>query len=103
MSGWQQWLPGGRHEDPPPRCENAEEFRYPCTIPGLGSEAQVTCGGVRREELGACDAAVPTEAGPVFRGEVIDVDGRCGGFNMQWPGPPGCGGQRRRQKGRERC
>lgn len=45
--------------------------------------AQVSAGGVSLKEVGANmeSALVP---GLYLAGEVLDVDGRCGGYNLQW-------------------
>lgn len=48
------------------------------------NDAQTTCGGVRREEIVSTTMESKLEKGLYFCGEVIDVDGRCGGFNLQW-------------------
>lgn len=48
------------------------------------NEAQVTCGGVRREEIVPETMASKLTPGLFFCGEVLDVDGRCGGYNLQW-------------------
>jgi predicted Rossmann fold flavoprotein len=45
--------------------------------------AQVCAGGVALKELSdeLASAKVP---GLYFAGEILDVDGRCGGYNLQW-------------------
>ncbi len=48
------------------------------------NEAQTTCGGVSRMEIDSVTMESKLEKGLYFCGEVIDVDGRCGGFNLQW-------------------
>lgn len=48
------------------------------------NDAQVTCGGVRREEIEPRSMESKLVEGLYFCGEVVDVDGRCGGFNLQW-------------------
>ncbi len=46
-------------------------------------QAQVTAGGVDMAEVSDCLASrkIP---GIYFAGEILDVDGRCGGYNLQW-------------------
>lgn len=45
--------------------------------------AQVTAGGVDLNEVN--DKMESTKAsGVYFAGEILDVDGRCGGYNLQW-------------------
>jgi predicted Rossmann fold flavoprotein len=47
-------------------------------------EAQVTVGGVKREEV--CGETLESKLVPglFFAGEVLDIDGKCGGWNLQW-------------------
>lgn len=47
-------------------------------------DAQVTCGGVRRTEIDSATMESRIRPGLFFCGEVADVDGRCGGYNLQW-------------------
>lgn len=46
-------------------------------------QAQVTSGGIPLEETDA-DFQSRLQLGLFFAGEVLDVDGRCGGYNLQW-------------------
>ena len=51
-------------------------------------DAQVTVGGVKLDEVDS-SGKMPTfesklEPGLFFCGEVLDFDGRCGGYNLQW-------------------
>lgn len=59
--------------------------RYPVEITGPSSlaQAQVCSGGVRTEELDG-DLQSKKHPGLYFAGEVVDVDGACGGYNLQW-------------------
>ncbi len=45
--------------------------------------AQVTKGGIRLSEVGA-DMQSKKCPGLYFAGEILDVDGQCGGYNLQW-------------------
>ncbi|MCI8283841.1 MAG: aminoacetone oxidase family FAD-binding enzyme [Firmicutes bacterium] len=47
-------------------------------------DAQVTCGGIRREEIDPETMESKIQSGLYFCGEVVDVDGKCGGYNLQW-------------------
>ena len=47
-------------------------------------EAQATSGGVYTEEIDAHTMASKIVPGLFFAGEVMDVDGQCGGYNLQW-------------------
>jgi hypothetical protein len=46
--------------------------------------AQVCAGGVRTDELDAHSLESKLVSGLYFAGEVIDIDGTCGGYNLQW-------------------
>ncbi len=46
-------------------------------------QAQVTAGGVDMAEISDKLSSVKVP-GVYFAGEVLDVDGRCGGYNLQW-------------------
>lgn len=58
---------------------------FPLTVTGtLGFDyAQVTKGGIPLEET---DSALQSKFvdGLYFAGEILDIDGHCGGFNLQW-------------------
>ena len=58
---------------------------FPLNVVGsLGFDyAQVTKGGVRLEEVDENLQSRFVE-GLYFAGEILDVDGQCGGFNLQW-------------------
>ncbi|MBQ8684998.1 MAG: aminoacetone oxidase family FAD-binding enzyme [Clostridia bacterium] len=45
--------------------------------------AQVTKGGVRLEEVDE-NLQSKKAKGLYFAGEILDIDGQCGGFNLQW-------------------
>ena len=59
-------------------------FEVPISHTRGWEDAQVTCGGVRREEICPGTLESRLQPGLFFCGEVIDVGGRCGGFNLQW-------------------
>ena len=46
--------------------------------------AQVTAGGVDTSEIDPSTMESKLVEGLFFAGEVIDIDGLCGGFNLQW-------------------
>jgi predicted Rossmann fold flavoprotein len=46
--------------------------------------AQVTAGGVDTGEIDEKTMESKLVKGLFFAGEVIDIDGDCGGFNLQW-------------------
>ena len=46
--------------------------------------AQVTAGGIRTNEIDPKTMESKIVNGLFFAGEIMDIDGRCGGFNLQW-------------------
>lgn len=61
-------------------------FRHPVPVTGaLGyDKAEVTAGGVAMDEVDPKTLESKRSPGLYFAGEVLDVDGRIGGFNFQW-------------------
>ncbi len=47
-------------------------------------QAQVCCGGVDTSEVDAKTLESIYVPGLYFAGEILDVDGACGGYNLQW-------------------
>lgn len=64
---------------------------FPLQVKGtLGFDyAQVTKGGVRLEEVDD-DLQSTLAKGLYFAGEILDIDGQCGGFNVQWAYASAC-------------
>ena len=58
------------------------------TLPVLGamdlSQAQVTAGGIMTSEFDPMTMESQLVPGLYAAGEVLDIDGDCGGFNLQW-------------------
>ncbi|MBM7855523.1 putative Rossmann fold flavoprotein [Desulfohalotomaculum tongense] len=48
------------------------------------TSAQVTAGGVSVKEINPKTMQSKLVPGLFFAGEVVDIDGDCGGFNLQW-------------------
>ena len=46
--------------------------------------AQVTAGGVVTDEIDPKTMESKLVGGLYFAGEILDIDGQCGGFNLQW-------------------
>lgn len=46
--------------------------------------AQVCCGGVDTAEINPYTMESTLVRGLFFAGEIVDVDGACGGYNLQW-------------------
>jgi len=60
--------------------------KYPLDVTGvLGySKAEVTAGGIDWAEINPKTLESKLVPGLFFAGEILDVDGRIGGFNFQW-------------------
>ena len=58
----------------------------PFEVEGLNGygESQVTCGGISTEEVNSETMESKIVKGLYLVGEVLDVDGDCGGYNIQW-------------------
>lgn len=60
------------------------DWRFKITATKGWQSAQVTAGGVNTKEI--CQNTMQSKKvdGLFFAGEVMDIDGQCGGFNLQW-------------------
>lgn len=65
-------------------CRTIKHFR----VDVIGSKgvdvAQVCAGGVDTREVNADTMESKLARGVYFAGEVLDIDGTCGGYNLQW-------------------
>ena len=59
-------------------------FSLPVTGVSGFESAQVTAGGVRTAEFRADTLESRLAPGVFACGEVLDIDGDCGGYNLQW-------------------
>jgi len=59
---------------------------WPVTITGTGGfeQAMVTRGGVALDDIDPHTLSSRLVKGLHFAGEIVDLDGPCGGFNLQW-------------------
>lgn len=59
---------------------------FPLAISGTGDyyQAQVTSGGVPLDEINPETMESQKHPGLYLCGELLDVDGQCGGYNLQW-------------------
>ena len=79
-----------------------KEFRLPVTGTGDPAQAQVMRGGARLDGFDPATMASLLAQGVFAAGEVLDVDGRCGGFNLHWAWASGIVAGRNAAKRRER-
>lgn len=59
-------------------------FKAECVEMNGFQQAQVVAGGVDTSEVDPCTMASRLVSGLYFAGEVLDIDGICGGYNLQW-------------------
>ena len=61
-------------------------YRFEVSVNGTNSfeQAQICCGGVDVREVDAQTMESKKVKGLYFAGEILDVDGICGGYNLQW-------------------
>lgn len=64
------------------RC--AKQFVLPITGTAGWNQAQVTAGGVETRLIDSGTMESKISLGCFFAGEVLDVDGTCGGYNLQF-------------------
>ncbi|NCB41235.1 MAG: aminoacetone oxidase family FAD-binding enzyme [Clostridia bacterium] len=64
--------------------ENAKFLDFSAVRTKSWSEAQVTAGGVVLSEVKSETLESKISEGLFFAGEILDVDGPCGGFNLSW-------------------
>ena len=59
---------------------------YPLKVSGYQSfeQAQVCSGGVDTTQVNARTLESTRNSGLYFAGELLDIDGKCGGYNLQW-------------------
>ncbi|MBN2267931.1 MAG: NAD(P)/FAD-dependent oxidoreductase [Acholeplasmataceae bacterium] len=60
------------------------DWRFKVTGSKDFTEAQVTAGGVRIDEIHAHTLESKIMPKLYFTGEILDIDALCGGFNLQW-------------------
>ena len=65
-------------------CRTVKDFEIILTEPLGMDSAQVTAGGVRTQDFDPCTMESRLVPGLYACGEVLDIDGDCGGYNLQW-------------------
>lgn len=59
-------------------------WRFEVTGTNAWSDAQVTAGGIDVRDINSATMESKLVPGLYFAGEIMDIDGDCGGFNLQW-------------------
>lgn len=57
---------------------------FKITDVGAFAQAQVTAGGINRDGFLKTTLESKKHKGLYCCGEMLDVDGKCGGYNLQW-------------------
>ena len=65
-------------------CEAVKNLEIPLTEPLGMDSAQVTAGGVLTDQFDENTMESRLVPGLYACGEVLDIDGDCGGYNLQW-------------------
>ncbi|MGI1659097.1 MAG: NAD(P)/FAD-dependent oxidoreductase [Desulfitobacterium sp.] len=61
-----------------------QDWRFQITGTNTWTAAQVTAGGIDVRDIHPATMESKLVAGLFFAGEVMDIDGDCGGYNLQW-------------------
>lgn len=87
------WQSGIAADRPAVQCSRKEVGRLAFAAKSLAVDiigtkgfdaAQATAGGVDTEEIQARTMESRLVPGLFFAGEIVDIDGMCGGYNLQW-------------------
>ncbi len=65
-------------------AKTLKDFRQGVSGTYIWNQAQVTKGGVSCKEISSLTMESTLQKGLYFIGEVMDIDGDCGGYNLQW-------------------
>ena len=71
-------------------CKAVKAFEVTLTEPMGMDSAQVTAGGIVTKEFNPFSLESKLVPGLYACGEVLDIDGDCGGYNLQWAWSSGC-------------
>lgn len=64
--------------------QNIKRFRMSISDTNSFENAQVSAGGVSTKEINELTMESKMSKGLYLAGELVDVDGTCGGYNLQW-------------------
>lgn len=65
-------------------CTRVKKWGFTPLAPGSFQNAQVTAGGVPAYEIDLQTMASKKQKNLYFAGEILDIDGKCGGYNLHW-------------------
>lgn len=72
------------NEDTKILVRNLKGLKFSVSKPGGFDIAQVTAGGIDTKEISSDTMESKLIKGLYFAGEIVNVDGNCGGYNLQW-------------------
>lgn len=65
-------------------CQVLKGWEFEVSFPGSFQQAQITAGGIPAKEIDMETMASRKKDGLYFAGELLDLDGKCGGYNLHW-------------------
>lgn len=65
-------------------CKILKGWEFEAASPASFKQAQVTAGGIPAAEVEIDTMASKKRDGLYFAGELLDLDGKCGGYNLHW-------------------
>ncbi len=65
-------------------CDALKNFKLKVTGTMSWNNAQVTAGGILTEDINSSTMESKLCDGLYLTGEILDIDGDCGGYNLQW-------------------
>ncbi len=65
-------------------CDALKNFKLKVTGTMSWNNAQVTAGGILTEDINSLTMESKLCDGLYLTGEILDIDGDCGGYNLQW-------------------
>lgn len=66
------------------RIDLAKSMRFHIRGVAVKEHGQVTCGGITMKEIFSNTLESKLAPGLYFAGEVLNVQGECGGYNLHW-------------------
>lgn len=90
------WYTGGTDGGKTPKsawsrlADQIKSFEAEVTATNSFEQAQVCCGGVDTRDVMPETLESRLVPGLYLTGELLDVDGICGGYNLQWAWSSGC-------------
>lgn len=65
-------------------AELCKGLKFCCNDASAFNNSQVTCGGIDKSEINFNTMSSKKHKNLYYAGEIVDVDGLCGGYNLHW-------------------